>query len=684
MTPFRIPNLWREKNPRAKLVSIVSMQYHPKDIGSLLIGYTEGAVIYSFKQNKAIKFFHYEVPKGAPGGDSDPRTAGQPRVPRMTHALWHPTGTFIMTAHEDTSLVFWDPRDGRILEARTVEDVAVNMPGGRVATGPGSLAASIKEPYSRIAWCSKTNPDDTGILFVGGQLATSPTPGITFMDFGQTPNYQTSSWDFLTGHFRNPKRTHILPSPPNVKVTDFLIIPRSSPHFAGSHDPIAVMTVLSSGEIRTMSFPSGYPISPSNQLHVSMSLVHPYLTKFALSDVDRKRWLGMKESRQHGPNFLLGGAEASKLMKRYESRNIIQTAHADGTIRIWDVGCGDEIENGGVMQADLARAVGRWDNIDVTQMCMSGTTGELAVGLRSGEVVVFRLNRNSNFGGPTLTLVENEGPGQLTNTTRRADPDLKEGLMPLTLANEQQGPVTAMKLSNVGFLAAGYESGGLTVIDLRGPAIIHTAMLADLAVKRHGSISGTIKGRRQSRSTTNEHPSVIEFGVMTIEGDGESKQVDIVTQTNVSRLLLDRDVRRHQSWSGSHFQNTSITVWQILRSVFRCRKPGQRSGSLDLSHRRRHWRPCLCDRYSNGRPPDRPKDRWCPCRDNYYFCSYFQTRISKRCLKDFRQRFLRRSISNTLRATWLRPRRSFRRRHSSGILPTSSQRLGNNPSQSHI
>lgn len=382
MTQFRIPNLWREKNPRAKLVPIVSMQYHPKDIGSLLIGYTEGAVLYSFKQNKAIKFFQYQVPRGAPGGDSDPRTAGQDRVPRMTHAVWHPTGTFILTAHEDTSLVFWDPRDGRLLEARTVEDVAVNMPGSKVPTGPGSLAASIKEPYARIAWCSKTNPDDTGILLIGGQLATSSTPGITFMDFGQTPNYQTSSWDYLTGHFRNPKRTHILPSPPNIKVTDFLIIPRSSPHFAGSHDPIAVMTVLSSGEIRTMSFPSGYPISPSNQLHVSMSLVHPYLTKFALSDVDRTRWLGMKEARQHGPNFLLGGAEASKLMKRHESRNIIQTAHADGTIRIWDVGCGDEIENGGVMQADLARAVGRWDNVDVTHMGMSGTTGELASTLR--------------------------------------------------------------------------------------------------------------------------------------------------------------------------------------------------------------------------------------------------------------------------------------------------------------
>ena len=39
----------------------------------------------------------------------------------------------------------------------------------------------------------------------------------------------------------------------------------------------------------------------------------------------------------------------------------------------------------------LARAVGRWDKLDVTQMSMSGAAAELSVGLRSGEVVVFRL-----------------------------------------------------------------------------------------------------------------------------------------------------------------------------------------------------------------------------------------------------------------------------------------------------
>lgn len=505
----------------------------------MLIGYSEGAVIYSFKQNKAIKFFHYEIPRGAPGGTQDSRTASQARAPTLTHAIWHPTGTFVLTAHADTSLLFWDPRDGRIIEARTVEDVAVNVPGSGANLQPGSFATAIKEPYNKIVWCSKENPDDTGLLLVGGRAPTAPAPGLTFIELGLTPNYQTSSWDYLTNFFRNPKRTHILPTPPNARVTDFLVIPRSSPHFAGSHDPIAIIAVLSSGELTTLSFPTGYPISPTNMLHVSLSLVHPFVTKFALADMDRTRWLGLKESRQQGPKFLLGGAEAIKPMKRFENRNVILTAHADGTIRVWDIGSGDEIENGNVLQADLARAVGRWDDIHVTQMAMSGATGELAVGLRSGEVVVFRLNRNQDFGKPPLNTAENEGPGHMTNITRRADPSLREGLLPLTLTNDQQGPVTALRLSSIGFLAAGYENGWITVIDLRGPAIIHTVSLAELVVKR----SGSIRGSRSSQSASKEWPTVIEFGILTLDGDGKLPIKTKISSTNTQRLFLDRHVR---------------------------------------------------------------------------------------------------------------------------------------------
>ena len=109
----------------------------------------------------------------------------------------------------------------------------------------------------------------------------------------------------------------------------------------------------------------------------------------------------------------------------------------------------------------------------------------------------------------------------MTNISNRADPALKEGLLPLSLTNDQQGPVTALNHSDVGFVVAGYQFGALTVIDLRGPAIIYTKGFSELTPShRRGSIRG-------ARLRPNSHPeekaewaTVVEFGVMTLEGDG--------------------------------------------------------------------------------------------------------------------------------------------------------------------
>lgn len=484
-----------------------------------MIGFPEGAVIFSFKQNKAVKYFQYEVPSGAPGGDSDPSSAREPRWPRLTKAVWHPTGTFILTAHDDSSLVFWDPKDGRVVMARTLQSVNVDKPGsgsGSVGATPGTF--SLKEPIFDIKWCCKENPDDTGLLIAGGLPTTQTAKGLTFFDLGPTPNYQTSSWQILSQHFESPKNRSILQTPPGAEIVGICAIPRTSPHYAGASDPIALLTLLSSGELVTLSFPSGHPISPTNMLHLSLSFVHPFVTKMALASVDRTRWLGMTEKRLQGPKILKGGLEAKKHLKRFESRNIAQTAHADGLIRIWDTGHNDEIENPHVLQVDLRRAVGRADNIEVTHMSMAGAAGELSVGLKSGELVVFRWGRNRTV-GQDLPPGPNEGPGRITDISSRADPGLKEGFLPLLLINQEQGPVTALKHSDVGFICVGFEAGSIAVIDLRVPAVIYTAHSSDFSKP---SKRGSIIRRRSQPETVAEWPTSIEFGVLTLDGDGKS------------------------------------------------------------------------------------------------------------------------------------------------------------------
>jgi len=223
-------------------------------------------------------------------------------------------------------------------------------------------------------------------------------------------------------------------------------------------------------------------------------------------------------NRQAGPKLLIGGLDTALLARHNEQRNVIMSAHADGTVRIWDAGQNDEIENISMCQADVVRAVGRIDNVQVTQISLASTSGELAVGLRSGELAVFRWARNNNPGRESGTSAANK-PNALINATARVDPGLTEGFQPFTVLDKQNGPCTALKVSNVGFVAAGFEGGSVVVIDLRGPAIIFDGALNDLL-----SVGKSPLNRRKSGSgaSTVTYATTIEFSVMTLDGESYS------------------------------------------------------------------------------------------------------------------------------------------------------------------
>lgn len=535
IAPFRLPCFATELNPRARSVPIVSLELHPRDIGSLLIGYSEGAVIYSFKQNKPTQYFHYKLPRGAPGGDADPSSMQlDHRIPKLTHATWHPDGTYMITGHEDSSLVVWDVKEGRLLLARTLSDTHIDQPGAATASrDAGSFHP--KQPITKIAWCCKQNPSDTGLLIAGGSAAFQPTTGLTFIELGLSPVYMTTPWPQQSEHFAAPKRQHLLPTPPNVEIVDFCLIPRKSPWFGGAQDPIAVMVLLSSGEMTTLSFPSGYPISPTNQIHLSLTFVHPFITCIAQASVERNRWLGLTESRDLGPKILVGGAEATHPLRRYEDRNIVITAHADGTVRLWDAGHGDEIENESVIQADAARGVGRTDNVTISQVSFSGPSGELAAGLQTGEIVIFRWMRNPYPGSEPPPPRPNK-PAQLTDALDRRDPSLREGLLPFTVLDQQGGAVTALKVSAVGFVAAGFESGHLVLIDLRGPAIIFSSPLADFLKKEK---SGPFSRRSAPSASTHAHATVLAFSVLTLD-DADFSSINLHVGTSTGAILSFR------------------------------------------------------------------------------------------------------------------------------------------------
>ncbi|KHN93813.1 Lethal giant larvae (Lgl)-lik [Metarhizium album ARSEF 1941] len=518
---FMLPNFWLQRDPAARAATLVCLSMHPRDVGKLMIGYSHGAVIYSFKQNKPINFLEYTLPPGAPGGNAV--GVDTMRRPRLTHALWHPSGTFVVTAHDDGSLVLWDYREQRVITARNLHDTGVEKPA------PNSISPSFSEPYAKIAWCCKDNCDDTGLLIAGGDK------NLTFIELGITPMYATSSWQILADYFKG-KRQISLPLPPGAHAVDFLLIPRSSPHFSGAQDPIAIIALVSSGELITLNFPSGHQISPTNQLHPSTFFVHPFVTKVNVSSLERPRWLTMEEKRDQGELLLTGGAKGPRPKKRFEERTIIQAAHGDSTIRIWDSGHADEIENDRQLQIDVARSLDRCDDIDITAMNMSGATGEFAIGTRTGEAIVYRWGGNRFYGRDSPKQLD-PNPKGLTDISSRAEPTLKEGLQPCILYEMMQGPITAIRVSNVGFMAVGSELGFLTLIDLRGPRIFYQAPMTDFA--KQEKRSSLFKRDHQQQAKTGpekEWPVVIEFGVLTLDEDKYSS-ICCFVGTNLGKVI---------------------------------------------------------------------------------------------------------------------------------------------------
>ena len=213
------------------------------------------------------------------------------------------------------------------------------------------------------------------------------------------------------------------------------------------------------------------------------------------------------------------GAEGVKPLRRSEERNVIQMAHGDGTVRIWDAGHGDEIENSRMLQIDIARALARYDNVNITKLSMAGSTGELAVGTTAGEVVLYRWGGNKLYGRDSTPEPHEMNPGSITIITERAEPSLKEGLQPFALYDMAQGPITALKMSDVGFVGIGSENGNFSIMDMRGPAVIFTSSTNEFA-KAEKRSSFMKKG--SAHSSGSDWPVVIEFGVLTLDGDSYS------------------------------------------------------------------------------------------------------------------------------------------------------------------
>src|SRR5690606_23203718 len=143
---------------------------------------------------------------------------------------------------------------------------------------------------------------------------------ITLLEYGVNPSTITSSYQTLSEYFATPKKHRVFPTPPYNPVIKFLPIPRDNPHYNRSHNPHAIICLLSDSSLTTLAYPSSVPISGS-AYHPSISLHHPIADSIHVSAVARPRWMVMKPLPPQEP-FIQGGAELHHQKRRFENRLI--------------------------------------------------------------------------------------------------------------------------------------------------------------------------------------------------------------------------------------------------------------------------------------------------------------------------------------------------------------------------
>lgn len=510
-SPFYIGNVQKSVLPKAPLSSVLSAQIHPRDPSRLLLCYKECAVIFNMISQQIMLTFKYDLPAGAPGGDVNPAFIRQNRSPPFLGAFWHPHGHHVLTVHAEGSLVFWDATEGVLLQARTLTDTDVNLP--RRSLAGTDYNGSACKAISKVSWVCTSNPEETALIISGGTFMDGAAQGVTVLDFGVTPAVAVTSYQAMGKHYANPRRQRVFPTPGHVAVVDFIPLPRDNPFYCGGFNPSAVIFRLASGELATLSYPDGLPVASGAALPSAFSWAQPFITAFTAASVPHNQWVGMLASTPTVEAFFIGGAPTRRHLRKFETRNALCTGHSDGSVRLWDASHG-ELDDSRVLEVCVTEALGRHDVCAISKISFAPNKAELAVGVETGEVILYKFGSGKKLS----SLIDQMGRMRIdldqpivniqSRTTLRRD-----GFLPQFLINSQNGPVSALLNTEVGFIVIGYKNGNLTVIDMRGPAIIFSTSLSQLSLK------GKFSHKSHATGQQGEYPTALEMGIYMLDGE---------------------------------------------------------------------------------------------------------------------------------------------------------------------
>ncbi|QLG71494.1 hypothetical protein HG535_0B05360 [Zygotorulaspora mrakii] len=540
---FKIENLQKTRFfPKDRISAVISMQWNPRDIGTVLISYDQVTVTYSLVEADIKQHFIYELLPGAPGGDFLDKQ-GKLRRPGVKQSLYHPNSLHILTVHEDNSLVFWDANSGQLIQARTLfeTDVHISQEGFQkpLITAPPRI--------TQVAWICQKNPEYTSLVV--STQSKEVGQSLTLIELGGTPLYSITSYENMSKYYANTRSQRIVPLSNSAPIIEFLPLPSQSPYFSGCHDPKVILVLLSDGQIETLLYPSSHFSYKASLFSQSLAWVRPTATRSLAVSVPKKLWLGMMSAAKSSDNILKGGEPLKKNVTKSDACSALATGHKDGSVRIWDASRG-EISGGSVFEVNLSRILNMTSKA-IDNISFSTQTLELAVSIESGDVVLFKFDVNQ-FYNPNPQKSErelemnfrrfsiNSSKELLVDIRDRSPENIRQGFMPITAVHANKGKVTSLTNSNVGFVGIGYQDGTLLILDRRGPAVIYMQAVDKLP------------------NVHSQYITAIEFVIMEYADDGYSS-ILMLCGSDTGEVLVYKIIPENGGRFAAHFVESRKT-----------------------------------------------------------------------------------------------------------------------------
>lgn len=581
-TPFRIDNLQKKVLPKQKLSPVLEIEWHPRDISTILITYSHCAVTFSLNEEKIKKTFIYVVHRGDKAFDYTIEVANEGKrkifgttkevTTAMTEAHFHPNGLHIVTVHKDNSLVFWDANDGTLIQARTIFDTDLNKPGSYI---PPPTQFS---PISCVKWVCSLNPEITQLIISGG-LPDKPGT-ICVINFGYTLKYSLTSHDKQSAFYANPASgitfTDVTFNSRGADAMELIsqIIPLlrpNLPYFGGNHNPAYLLLLSNYGALYALDYTVNQ--LPANELVLPPSLdeIVPAAVCSYVLCVNRVEWYNLLSNRisvnsgAREPPLIRGGSPRSHLSTpppfgADDSYRIIRiTGHHGGVVTFRDVTRGEHHDTIDYVKINLSKVLylnGDPKLLKVTSVSLSFESKEVLVGLANGDVVILKYGKKppseltdySKVDYNDCPIQHQNGDTKMYNISGRVlGPYSHSNFLPVGLVKVgSPSAISCLKVSNVGFGAVAHKSGRLNVYDIsRGPAVIYNLG----SIKEHlVSIQGDC------------YVTSMEFTIMQYGDDGYSSLV-LTCGTNCGgNLLIFKIVPRMSGGFEVQFANKIINL----------------------------------------------------------------------------------------------------------------------------